>query len=540
MLCTTCPRTFCTGEDTGGGHTLAGGCFREEASNSQWFSAIDNDGSDGFLYRCSECTKLDGDAIPPTAIVSYNFVADQQRQLEEKEDARNDQDSGDDYSGDGASIDSSELTSVKVLYTDLEKVWNGRALQNLHSKWDSDGKKKALADLFNKEVTIESLFPDESLRANILPMFEELSNQSGNETKWKKISVKSIAKASLHVIQHLHMQHCETGPPNCEYCDPDVHPNVSVSTRVTRRSTVTPLITLFELCFDLAKVNVMSDLAKKKRAEEKSLTAPKSQHIDNWTFRPNMVSLIVVSYMVLDMYQLTASLARAAHDLDNCTSLWGLETDLYYITYIFVIHSLYVLQICTDTPCPTCKHNYYQERYTKKELKELNNAKLKKKAKDDKKKTPKALENANKRTRFHPLVQEYKCVCQHLSGIYCPECEGEEDDCEICQCQCEMGPHKRNHFQALATAAESKENGHEEDTGHNTVVDNRYAMWKILELGMEVSDVCACFICSSLHIHTHCLCLLLRMVTGTFLLVELNKHTRQLLALLLDMLLNHN
>ena len=40
---------------------------------------------------------------------------------------------------------------------------------------------------------------------------------------------------------------------------------------------------------------------------------------------------------------------------------------------------------------------------------------LKKKAKDDKKKTLKALENASKRTRFHPLVQEYKCVC-HLSA----------------------------------------------------------------------------------------------------------------------------
>jgi len=75
-----------------------------------------------------------------------------------------------------------------------------------------------------------------------------------------------------------------------------------------------------------------------------------------------------------------------------------------------------------------------------KDLKQLN--KKRKKKKDREKlaydEQPKALQNKASRPRFTEKEQEYKCACGDVSGVYCPLCAGEDKECEVCACDCDV------------------------------------------------------------------------------------------------------
>ena len=81
----------------------------------------------------------------------------------------------------------------------------------------------------------------------------------------------------------------------------------------------------------------------------------------------------------------------------------------------------------------------------------------------------------------------YNCACIHRSGKYCSRCKGtNRDNCELCNCLCSAGPMKRSDWQAISRQRIAKENGIEEDEGHQTVPQKRSVFGAILSNSVQV------------------------------------------------------
>lgn len=153
----------------------------------------------------------------------------------------------------------------------------------------------------------------------------------------------------------------------------------------------------------------------------------------------------------------------------------------------------------TNQHCPSCKHRFLQEIHGKKELKAINKARKKKvfeKLAEFEDETEALLDPAT-RPRMHEKVEEYKCACFIIGGSECPECEGMDDKCEICACDCEMGPEKLSNFEAISRAAQAKEADIEENAAMQTVHQKRGSFADMIQNAMVVRSTESMHVSSS-------------------------------------------
>lgn len=152
--------------------------------------------------------------------------------------------------------------------------------------------------------------------------------------------------------------------------------------------------------------------------------------------------------------------------------------------------ALYFTQTDKNNKCPVCGHLLLQCKYTEAELRSMN----KKKEEEHKERLegyqdqPNNMVNSANRPRHHTIVQEFKCACIDVSGVYCPECKGEDDDCEVCNCQCTTAWMKKKEFQLISTQAQAKKNNMEENQAPKTVEQNMGAFGGMLQQCMAVSS----------------------------------------------------
>ena len=97
-----------------------------------------------------------------------------------------------------------------------------------------------------------------------------------------------------------------------------------------------------------------------------------------------------------------------------------------------------------------------------------------------------ATSNSASRPRLVEKVQEYKCPCEDISGIYCPECEGDDPDCEICACDCNTGPHKLSDFGEVSRKRQAFDLGLIDEDGVKTVHDNRESFLDMIHSSLVV------------------------------------------------------
>ena len=65
----------------------------------------------------------------------------------------------------------------------------------------------------------------------------------------------------------------------------------------------------------------------------------------------------------------------------------------------------------------------------------------------------------------------------------CPDCRGEDPECEICNCTCRVGPIKFKHFEEVSRAAQGEQGG-EEDTAP-TVEDQQQVLLDLLSTAVR-------------------------------------------------------
>jgi hypothetical protein len=112
---------------------------------------------------------------------------------------------------------------------------------------------------------------------------------------------------------------------------------------------------------------------------------------------------------------------------------------------------------------------------------------------------PAALKNNSTRPRYHGAVQKYKCACEDISGIYCQECEGEDPCCEVCLCECNIGPVTKNQFQAISRATQSKAKGWKENEAVQTDQEKEASFGGVITNALAVSDVSHSYSCVILY-----------------------------------------
>lgn len=111
---------------------------------------------------------------------------------------------------------------------------------------------------------------------------------------------------------------------------------------------------------------------------------------------------------------------------------------------------------------------------------------------------PNIMQNPAKRPRRHQIPQEFKCACRDVSGTYCPECGGKDEDCGVCNCQCTAGWMPKKDFQLISAQAQAAKNNMEENEAPKTVEQNLGVFASMLQQSMAVSSCyLLCIIMSS-------------------------------------------
>ena len=83
---------------------------------------------------------------------------------------------------------------------------------------------------------------------------------------------------------------------------------------------------------------------------------------------------------------------------------------------------------------------------------------------------PTAISNTAKYPRLVEKVQEYKCTCMDIYGSRCPECQGEDPECEVCDCDCLSRPHKLSEFKGVSKKCQAYSLGLIDEDRKRTVV----------------------------------------------------------------------
>ena len=139
-------------------------------------------------------------------------------------------------------------------------------------------------------------------------------------------------------------------------------------------------------------------------------------------------------------------------------------------------------------PCPGCLHPLLQMLFSKKYLARRHEESTEEHGRamcafDQKHKSKKNMRN---RPRLCLKKQQYKCPCFLLSGINCPICRGKDPNCNICECNCDIGPFADKDFQAISAARQSGQLGIEEDQAHQTVTQKRHTFQQMIVSGLAV------------------------------------------------------
>lgn len=135
----------------------------------------------------------------------------------------------------------------------------------------------------------------------------------------------------------------------------------------------------------------------------------------------------------------------------------------------------YQSRLVVPEKCPKCGHQFLQKLFSDNAMKDRNNeADSEYRARMDLfKKKPISQQNKAKQPRRRAPSQHLKCACLFIKGAKnCPLCKGKNmEKCEICNCQCNLGPFERKDLESISRIAQSEKMGYEVNTAKESVVD---------------------------------------------------------------------
>ena len=147
------------------------------------------------------------------------------------------------------------------------------------------------------------------------------------------------------------------------------------------------------------------------------------------------------------------------------------------------------LQIPWDIDCVCCGHSYLQKLDVQNVLDSLNE----KDCEEYEEMNIKAVKEGPKPRIKKRHMMRYQCGCKAIFGSNCPSCGGEDfDSCEICNCQCSVGPFVKSQMGLMSSQVKDRKHGIPADADLRqsmTTAINRSLFGSVLANSLDVSAV---------------------------------------------------